>query len=143
MKSKGSLAEWALVHNHYYGSPKSYIESALTSNSVLLFDLDVQGGINIKKAYTHNTVLIFILPPTYKELANRLYLRNTENKEALNLRLKNALWEYDFWAKYDYLVINDKLENAIDDVISIIDAERLRSTRVKKLDWKREWLNNE
>ncbi len=138
LRSEGALAEWALVHNHYYGSPREYIDATLSSNAILLFDLDVQGGISIRKAYPRNTVLIFILPPTFRELVRRLKSRNTEDKEAFDLRLKNALWEYDFWEKYDYLVINDELEKAVDDVIHIIEAERLRSIRVRRLNWKKE-----
>ncbi len=136
--SQGKLAEWAEVHDHYYGTRRSYIDSAMKSNSVLLFDLDIQGGLNIRKAYPKNTVLVFILPPTFQELKERLTRRRTESEQDFKLRLKNARKEYNFWYKYDYLVINDVLEKAVEEVRCIIEAERLKSSRVKKIKWNKE-----
>ena len=132
--AKDAFAEWAFVHGYYYGSLRAPILSALADGAILIFDIDVQGGTKLKKSY-EEAVLIFILPPSYDELVRRLKQRGTESKEQFELRLKNALWEYTFWPKYDYLVINDDLDEATDRVYSIIKAEQSRVSRIRELKW--------
>ncbi len=133
--AKEAFAEYAFVHGHYYGSLREPVLSALAEGAVLLFDIDVQGGTKLKKNYEDSTVLIFILPPSFDELVKRLKQRGTESEEQFKLRIRNALWEYTFWPKYDYLVINDDLDKAVDKVYSIIKAERSRVSRIRELNW--------
>lgn len=132
--AKDAFAEYAFVHGHYYGSLREPVLSALADGAVLLFDIDVQGGTKLRKNY-EEAVLIFILPPSFDELVRRLKKRGTENEEQFKLRLKNALWEYTFWPKYDYLVINDDLDKAVETVYAIIKAEQSKVSRIRELHW--------
>jgi guanylate kinase len=125
------FAEWAKVHNHYYGTLKKFIQKAKQKGKTLLFDIDVQGGIALKNKFPQS-VLIFILPPSFKELKKRLRKRGTESKPEMQTRLQTALNEFKFWSKYDYVVINHKSEEAAKEVEAIILAERLRSKNYMK-----------
>ncbi len=127
-RERGEFAEWARVHDHEYGTPRRLIDEVLTARQVALFDLDVQGGLQIKGTYPQS-VLVFILPPTLRELENRLRGRRSDTEKAIRTRLKNARREITFWSQYDYVVMNDRLEEAISRVEAIIVAERCRSSR--------------
>jgi guanylate kinase len=127
-QQRGEFAEWARVHDHAYGTPKRVIDQALSEGQVALFDLDIQGGLEIKKAYPQS-VLIFILPPTFEELERRLRGRGTDPEDVIQIRLRNARHEVTFWPRYDFVVKNDRLEEAVDRVEAIVLAERCRSSR--------------
>jgi len=128
MVANDGFAEWANVFGYRYGTPFSEIDKAISGRRVLLCDVDVQGGMSLKKNYKE-AVSIFIIPPSMTELKRRLYRRRTDSKEQMDLRLKTAIWELGFWNKYDYLVINDDLKVAVDEVDKIISAERIRTIR--------------
>ncbi|MCK9583108.1 MAG: guanylate kinase [Endomicrobiales bacterium] len=130
--TKNKFAEWALVHDNYYGTLKSEIENAMNSGRDILLDIDVQGGINIKKAFP-GAVLIFIMPPSIEELKNRLIKRNKDSKETISARLANAKNEISHYAQYDYLVVNDKLKTALSELLYIIGSERLKIVKVKNV----------
>lgn len=116
------LAEWALVHGHYYGTPKSNLKI----NQPTLLDIDVQGGRQIKAAYPE-AVLIFILPPSFKELKRRLILRHRDDSKEINKRLRNSRKEmHCFRRYYDYAVVNDDLDKALEDIEAILLVERLK-----------------
>lgn len=135
MISDGEFAEWANVHGHRYGSPKKYVEEALAKNKIMIFEIDVQGAMQLKKSYPDDAVLVFIAPPSRKETEKRLRERKTDSPEDIALRLNNAVKEIEFYRDYNYLVFNDRLEDAIEDVLSITNAERLRTKRFEGELW--------
>jgi guanylate kinase len=122
MIEKGELIEYEEVHNNYYGTPKSFVEQAITENRPLIFDLDVKGGLHLKKIFPR-AVLIFIMPPSLEELKERLKNRHRESPEAIKFRLQRVDSEIKAGAKYDHIVINDNLEEAVQEVLEIIDRE--------------------
>jgi guanylate kinase len=131
MVRKREFAEWEEVFGYRYGTAYSEIERAISRCHVLLCDIDVKGGMNLKKNYKE-AVTIFILPPSEKELKRRLYKRRTDSPEQMDVRLKKAVWEIGYWRKYDYLVINDNLKEATAEVDKIIAAERTKTTRLNE-----------
>lgn len=128
-----ALLEYALVYGHYYGTPKKPIEKAFRLGRDVIADLDIQGMQSCKKALGDRAVGIFILPPSPQELFNRLQKRGTEDKAELARRRAALKEELRSIPGFDYLVINDKLEEAVGDVLAIIRAERLRTSRRRKL----------
>ena len=125
---KGEFAEWAEVHGHSYGTPRSFLEQSLSSGRDIILDIDVRGALRIKKEY-HESCLIFILPPSLKTLAARLKARGTEDKKEIEKRLARAKEELTFLKDYDYVVVNRDLSQAVEEVKSIITAERCRVGR--------------
>ncbi|MFQ6617214.1 MAG: guanylate kinase, partial [Fidelibacterota bacterium] len=118
--SNGELVEWAEVHGHLYGTPRSEIERALTNGDILLLEIDIQGGVNIKRAYPQDTVLIFIKPPSLGVLKERLLKRGEDSEEEIEKRLKRVPEENLRANDYDHVVVNDKLEDAVNTVMKII-----------------------
>ncbi len=131
---KRQFVEWAWVHGHRYGTLKESVSKSKKARRVAFFVLDVQGGMAMKEKYPES-VLIFILPPSMRELRRRLIYRGTEEKRQLRDRLKTALKEIRFWSKYDYVVINEDLGQTVESVERIVQAERLRSGRFDYAGW--------
>ena len=127
--SEKGFAEWAKVHGCRYGTSKYVLNKSLKSGKVIVLDLDVQGGRSIKKSYP-SSVLIFVVPPTTEELERRLRDRSTDSDEVIATRLKNARDELKAVKDYDYIVVNDDLDNAVKSVEIIIAAESKRRERV-------------
>jgi guanylate kinase len=125
----GEFAEWARVFGYRYGTLRSSIDNALKAAKVLLCDVDVQGGMSIKKSF-NNAVNIFIIPPSLTELRRRLFKRRTESPAQKKVRLKTALEELKFWNLYDYVVVNDELKTAVQEVDMIVAAEKRRAGRL-------------
>jgi guanylate kinase len=123
------FAEWAYVFDHLYGSPKEPIKEALKEGRDTLFDIDWQGTQQLEYAFRTDLVLIFILPPSMKELERRLHERGTDSDEIIAGRMRRAASEIGHWAEYDYVLINDDMNKCLDDVRAIIAAERLRRER--------------
>jgi guanylate kinase len=121
MVKDGKFAEWAKVHGNYYGTPKSFLNKIIRSGKNILLELDVCGGMNIKKCYP-KACLIFIKVPSMKILKERLIARGQDDIETIKRRLINARKEMKFLDKYDFAVVNDKLENCADALKSIIKA---------------------
>jgi len=126
----GKFAEWARVHDNYYGTSKDTLTKALKRGKDVLLDIDVQGALQIKKQYK-DALMIFIMTPTLGELRKRLVKRNKDSVETINKRIENAKKEIKYADRYDYLVLNDKLDKSIAAVKSIITAERLSVKRNK------------
>ena len=124
---EGEFLEYAKVHGNYYGTPKSYVTDTVDKGDIVILEIDVQGALQIKENYPE-AVFIFLLPPDLKELRNRIEKRCTEDKETIDLRMKNAQKELSFIDKYDYGIINDDVENAVNKVECIIEAEKLKVT---------------
>jgi guanylate kinase len=128
LREAGEFAECAEVHGHWYGTRRSVIEEARTKGRDLLFDIDVQGARQLRRSFPDG-VFIFIYPPSMASLEERLRRRKTETAEDLARRLANARVEIrEAWA-YDYVVVNDDLDRAIEKFRSIVRAEALRTSR--------------
>lgn len=124
------FVEWAEVHGHYYGSSKQVVAQSLRRDGIGVFDIDVQGGTTIKRKYP-DAVCIFILPPSMQELERRLRGRGTDSDDQVKGRLLAARAECEKGVRdYDYLVINDRLDDAFQQLKSIVIAERSRRGRV-------------
>jgi guanylate kinase len=129
----GEFAEWAEVHGNLYGTLRAEVERVLASGQHVLMDIDVKGARQFAAAFP-DTVLIFILPPSGEVLKSRLARRGSESSERLLVRLRNARAELGEVGRYHYVVVNDDLERAVDQVASIIDAEGLRHDRVHEVE---------
>ncbi len=125
--------EWANVHNSYYGTPLKYVKDRLVKGDVVILEVDVQGASSIKESIaksaidSSNAVFVFLIPPSVDILAFRLKRRRTEKKEEMNFRLRNAIDELQVMEKYDYIVVNDKVESAADKISAIIKVEKERT----------------
>lgn len=119
--SEGKLLEWQEVYkDQYYGTLKSEVERIWNQGNHVLFDVDVQGGMNLKKMYPDISLSIFIMPPSLTELEKRLRLRSTESEESLKKRMAKASLEISFAKKFDLVVVNDILEEAVKQTISSV-----------------------
>jgi guanylate kinase len=132
-RDAGKFAEWAEVHGHFYGTLRSEVERVLAAGRHVLMDIDVQGARQFHAAFP-DTVLIFVLPPSGEVLKTRLAGRKSESRERLLVRLRNARAELGEVGRYHYVVVNDDLERAVDQVGAIIDAEGLRHDRVHEVE---------
>lgn len=119
--------EWAEVHGNFYGTSKGEVDRQLDAGNDVILDIDVQGAMQVQDRA--EPVSIFIAPPSMEELESRLRGRGTESDNDLSVRLDNARKEMSFSGKYDYLIINDDLDEAVESLRSIIIAERCRRRR--------------
>jgi guanylate kinase len=126
---EGFFAEWARVHDQWYGTSRVDLEAILARGDDAVMDIDIQGARQLKKAFAE-AVGIFILPPARRELELRLRGRGTEDEGAICRRLDVASVELEAAPEYDYVVVNDDLERAAGDLEAIITAERLRVSRL-------------
>ena len=115
--------EWARVHDNFYGTRRDVVDAKLAQGVDVVMDLDVTGSLNVKKANL-GAVLIFILPPSFAVLEERLRRRGTDDEVVILKRLRNARMEVHFAEKYDYVVVNDEIENTISTIRLIVGAER-------------------
>ncbi len=130
---RGEFAEWADVHGNLYGTLLSEVERVLRSGRHVVMDIDVQGAAQFRRAFP-DSVLVFILPPSAEVLLERLRSRDTENRTSLTSRLISALAELRAISEYQYVIVNDTLEDAVAQVSCIIDAEMLRRERMPDLE---------
>ena len=126
------LLEHACFCGNYYGTPKRYVEEQLEAGRNIILEIEVQGALQVKEKY-NDAVLIFTMPPTLTELRRRLENRGTEDKETIDKRMKRAEEELEYLPKYDYLVINDTVDEAVKDVDIIVKAERMKCSRNPEL----------
>jgi guanylate kinase len=130
MIERNEFVEWAEVHDNFYGSSKRVIEHSYQPGGIAVFDIDVQGGTSIKRKYP-DAVCIFILPPSMEELERRLRARGTDSEDVIGRRMLAARAECERGAMaYDYLVLNDRLDEAFEQLKSIVIAERSKRGRV-------------
>lgn len=129
----GEFVEWAEVHGELYGTLRSETERRLRAGRNVLLDIDVQGGRAVRNAYPEG-VFIFVLPPSFASLEERLRGRGTDSDERIRLRLDNALREIKLVTEYDYAVVNDDLDAALARVAAIIVAESCRTRRRESPD---------
>jgi guanylate kinase len=129
MRDDHAFLEWAEVHGNLYGTGKAGVETMLRQGFDIFLDIDVQGARQIKEAGVTNAIFIFIAPPSWEALETRLKGRGTDCSDTIKTRLANARQEMNEAHRYDYLVINDRLADAVDMLKSIILAERCRKRR--------------
>lgn len=128
------LLEYAQVYQNFYGTPKKPVLEALEKGEDMIFEIDIQGARSIKKSY-NDCVRIFISPPSIEELNNRLNLRGTETEEVKALRLSETKKELEEARFYDYLVVNNDIEEAAQKIVDIISAEKAKTSRnIDKID---------
>lgn len=125
---KGEFLEYANVFSNYYGTPKSFVDEMLASGKDVLLEIDVQGALKVKENSPEG-VFIFLIPPSMAELEKRIRSRGTETEEKIRERLGKAGAEMDLMDRYDYVIINDEVDNVVAKIESIMDAERLRVPR--------------
>ncbi len=118
---EGSLLEYAEVFGHLYGTPKDKVEEALAAGKTIILEIDVQGARQVKSVYP-DAMMVFIFPPTEKELVHRIKNRGREGSETVEKRLEGAGAEFAAaWQYYEHMVINDDLEQAVKEIIQIIE----------------------
>lgn len=124
---EGGFLEHASVHGHYYGTPKAPVMSQLKAGRDVILEIDVQGAMQVKESYPDG-VFIFILPPSVDALRSRIMHRGTESEEDIQVRLGAAQREMEYLEHYDYYVVNDDLEKAVNSVKKIMAAEHWKVT---------------
>ena len=129
MVAEDDFYEWAHVFNHRYGTPKGAIRNALKDGEDFLFDIDWQGTQQLYQKDAQDVVSVFILPPSLDALRNRLVARAQDPSDVIDDRMERARAEISHWAEYDYVVINDDVDECFDRVREVLDAERMRRTR--------------
>ena len=133
MVEQGDMLEHAEVFGNFYGSPRSPVEAAMTEGRDTVFDIDWQGGQQIKQAMRGDVVSIFILPPSIAELDRRLRGRAQDSEEVIAGRMAKSRDEISHWAEYDYVLVNDDLDRTFESLKTILTAERLKRERQPQL----------
>ena len=128
MIAKDELIEYAQYVSNYYGTPKAYVQEQLNAGKDVILEIEIQGALKIKEKFP-DTLLLFMTPPSAEELKNRLIGRGTESVEVIQARLKRAIEEAEGIEKYDYLIINDDLEECVERFHSIVTNEHERVSR--------------
>lgn len=133
MVDNGELLENAQVYDNYYGTPRKYVQQHLLSGKDVILEIDIQGALKVKERFDEG-VFIFIVPPTMEELKKRIVTRGTENAESILKRFNSAFEELNFITRYNYVVINDTVDDAIKKIECILTAEKCRVDRNKELN---------
>jgi|TARA_B110000459_G_scaffold60745_1_gene68077 guanylate kinase len=133
MLSNNHFLEHASVFDNYYGTDKSLVEKKINNGEDLIFDIDWQGAQQLREKMREDIVSIFILPPNKKELERRLKSRGQDSAEVVKKRMDGASAEITHWAEYDYVVINEDLNQSVKAVLVILKAERMKRTRQEGL----------
>ncbi len=131
LRDADDLLEWAEVHGNFYGTPRAPVERILEQGRDVLFDIDWQGTQQVKAKAGMDAVTIFILPPSMAELQARLERRAEDPPEVIAKRLSNARVEIRRWPLYDYVLVNDDIQDTFDQLLAIIMAERCKASRAK------------
>lgn len=126
---QGELLEWATVFDNLYGTPRAPVEAALSLGRDVLFDIDWQGTQQLYQKASVDVVRVFILPPSAADLEKRLHTRAQDSDEVIRGRMDRASHEMSHWAEYDYIVVNQNIDEAFAEVQSILKAERLKRAR--------------
>lgn len=132
MIGTGDFLEWAEFCNHHYGTPKKYVEDQLSRGKDVILEIEVQGALQVKKIFPE-CILVFVTPPSLKELQHRLEKRGTEEADVIKQRLQRAREEIDYMGDYDYIVVNDLLPQTVDMIRSIVNAEHFKANRNQSL----------
>jgi len=128
MIDNGDFLEYAEVYGNYYGTPKKFVQKQLTDGKDIILEIDIQGALQVKERFDEG-VFVFIVPPSMEELKRRIVKRGTENAEKLYKRFQSAYDELNFINRYNYLVLNDTVNNAVQKLEAIVMAEKCRISR--------------
>ncbi len=128
MIEEGAFLEWAVVHGHYYGTGLEAVQNSLFHGEDLILEIDVQGAVQVMQKLPE-AISVFLAPPSLEALEERIIGRGTESTEKINSRLTTARQEMESYYLYDYLVVNDQVENAAELISAIIDVEKCRVSR--------------
>ena len=128
MIAKGDLIEYAKYVENYYGTPRKYVEQKLEEGKDVILEIEIQGALKVKKAFP-DTLLLFVTPPTARELQSRLVGRGTETMDVIRSRMNRACEEAEGMDSYDYLIVNDNLDSCVEEMHEIIQGEHRRSFR--------------
>lgn len=139
--ANGDFLEYAKVHDNYYGTSLKPINKALEEGKLVIFDIDVQGHEIVRTKLNSIVTSVFITTPSLEVLETRLNSRNTDSTEIIEKRIKNAKGEVEYFQEYDYLIINDNLEIAAKQLVSIANITRIKSTLFEKESIVSSWLN--
>ena len=131
LKRKNFFIEFANVFDHWYGTPKNFIETNLNNGEDVIFDIDWQGAQKLSDFSKNDVVSVFILPPSNKELHERLKKRAEDSPETVSKRMSKARSEISHWIEYDYVLINHNLRDCSIEVLNILNAERKKRNRQK------------
>jgi guanylate kinase len=142
MADKGEFIEWAEVHGALYGTSRKRLEELLDSGNDVILDIDTQGAIQIKERYKEG-IYIFILPPSLETLKERLKNRMTDSKEEIGKRLGRAIAEIKTFDKYDYVIINDILEDALMEFEALVISQRVSIKKINPLWIEESFLKQE
>ncbi len=126
LRGRGELLEWAKVHGAFYGTPKAPIKRLLANGRDVMLSIDVQGARQVRRRFGSRAVLIFLMPPSLKDLKARLMKRATDSPRAIQRRLAVAKRELSCAAWYDYTIVNRRLHEAVEQLRAVLVAERLR-----------------
>jgi guanylate kinase len=129
MAGQGDLLEWATVFDNRYGTPRAPVEAALSAGQDVLFDIDWQGTQQLREKARADVVSVFILPPSAADLEKRLHTRAQDSDAVIRGRMSRASHELSHWAEYDYIVVNQDVDQAFAEIQSILRAERLKRER--------------
>jgi len=132
MVAAGEFLEWACVHGNFYGTSKKQIMDETATGADIILEVDVQGAASVRQLLM-DSVSIFILPPSYEVLRQRLIARGTDSPQELEVRLRNAPEELEQYSAFDYVILNDEVDRASAQLASIIYAERARCMRQEPL----------
>ncbi|KFZ40611.1 MULTISPECIES: guanylate kinase [Thermoactinomyces] len=130
MIEEDELIEWAQYVGNYYGTPRHFVEETLAKGRDVVLEIEVQGAMQVKEKYPQG-IFIFLVPPSFEELRQRIIHRGTESESVLNLRLEAASDELKQIDQYDYVVINDEVDKACERIRAIVMAEHCRTDRLK------------
>ena len=129
LEAEGQLLEHARVFDNYYGTPRAPVEEALGQGRDIVFDIDWQGAQQLTEAAADDLVKIFILPPDMRELEKRLRTRAQDSDAVIAKRMSKSEAEISHWAEYDYVLVNENIDRAMGELLSIVTAERMRRRR--------------
>lgn len=143
MIAKDELIEYARYVDNYYGTPRAYVEEQLEAGKDVILEIEIQGALKVKEKFP-DTLLLFVTPPTAEELRKRLVGRGTETMDVIDFRMKRAKEEALGMDQYDYLIVNDVLEDCVEEMHHIIQGEHRRSFRNQAfIDYMKEELKGE
>ncbi len=128
MIEKGQLIEYARYVNHYYGTPRQYVMEQMADGKDVVLEIEIQGALKIREQFPE-ALLIFVVPPSGEELKKRLIGRGTESQEVIDARLHRASEEAEGMELYDYMLVNDDLDQAVEQMHQLIQSQRCRTAR--------------
>jgi len=139
----GEFLEYAQVHGNYYGTSLKPVREALEAGKLVIFDIDVQGHAIARERMGDLITSVFVTTPTLAELERRLKSRGTDDEEIIKNRIENALIEVEYNTAYDFLIVNDDFEKALDSFIAVAKAARLKKGRKQALQFVNEWRSED